>query len=52
MHIALKLLTQRFGLLTEAVQACIRNAQATQLDALIEQVLTAQTLDEALTSLR
>lgn len=50
--IILQQLTLRFGPLTEAVQACIRQAQRAQLDALLAQVLTAQTLDEALAPLR
>jgi hypothetical protein len=52
MDIILKQLALRFGPLTDAVQACIRQAQGPQLDALLEQVLTAQTLDEALAPLR
>jgi hypothetical protein len=50
--IVLQQLTLRFGPLTDAVQACIRHAQRSQLDALLAQVLTAQTLDEALAPLR
>jgi Domain of unknown function (DUF4351) len=50
--IILKQLALRFGPLTDAVQAWIRQAQAAQLDALLEQVVTARTLDEALAPLR
>jgi hypothetical protein len=52
MDIILQQLALRFGPLTDAVQACIRHAQRAQLDALLERVLTAQTLDEALAPLR
>jgi hypothetical protein len=52
MDIILKQLALRFGPLTDAVQARIRHAQGAQLDALLEQVLTAQTLEEALAPLR
>jgi len=47
-EIILKQLALRFGLLTEAIQTRVRSAQDTQLDAVAERVLTAQTLEEAL----
>lgn len=47
----LKLLALRFGPLTEAVQARIGKAREAQLDAVVEAVLTAQTLEEALAPL-
>jgi hypothetical protein len=50
-EIILKLLALRFGLLTEAVQACVHSAQDAQLDAVAERFLTAQTLEEALRAL-
>jgi hypothetical protein len=50
--IILQQLALRFGPLTDAVQARIRHARREQLDALLVQVLTAQTLDEALAPLR
>jgi hypothetical protein len=50
-EIILKQLALRFGLLTEAVQARVRSAQDAQLDAVAERVLTAQTLEEALSPL-
>jgi hypothetical protein len=52
MEIILQQLTLRFGPLTDTVQACIRRAQRAQLDAVLAQILTAQTLDEALAPLR
>ena len=51
MEIVLKLLALRFGPLTEATQARIRSAQDAHLDAVAERVLTAQTLEEALSPL-
>jgi hypothetical protein len=51
-EIVLRLLALRFGPLSEAVQACVHSAQEAQLDAVVERVLTAQTLDEVLGSLR
>ena len=48
MEIVLKLLALRFGPLTGAAQARVRSAQDAQLDAVVEQALTAQTLEEAL----
>ena len=50
-EIVLKLLALRFGSLTEAVQRHVRDAQAAQIDATAERMLTAQTLDEALSPL-
>jgi hypothetical protein len=51
-EIVLKLLALRFGPVSEAVQACVHRAQEAQLDAVVERVLTAQTLEEVLGSLR
>ena len=51
MELVLKLLALRFGPLTEAAQARILSAQDAHLDAVAEQVLTAQTLEEALSPL-
>jgi hypothetical protein len=50
-EIILKQLALRFEPLTEAVQARVRSAQDTQLDAVAERVLTAHTLEEALSPL-
>jgi flagellar biosynthesis/type III secretory pathway protein FliH len=50
-EIVFKLLTSRFGPLSEGVQDRVHSAQDTQIDALAERVLTAQTLEEALSSL-
>ena len=50
-EIVYRLLELRFGPLNEAVRARIRCAQETQIDALAERLLTAQTLGEALASL-
>ena len=50
-EIVLKLLAVRFAPLTEAVQARVRDALDAQLDAVAERILTAQTLEEALTPL-
>ena len=47
-EIVLKLLTLRFGSLTDAVEAHIRGAQDVQIDAVVARALTAQTLAEAL----
>ena len=44
----LKLLTLRFGVLAEEIQTRVRGAQDAQLDAVVERMLTAQTLEEAL----
>ena len=51
MEIILKLLALRFGPLTEAVQARVRGAQDAQLDAVAERMLTAKTLEEAVSQL-
>jgi hypothetical protein len=48
MELILKLLTSRFGPLTEAAQARVRGAQDAQLDAVAERMLTAKTIEEAL----
>jgi hypothetical protein len=50
-ELILKLLALRFGPLTEAAQARIRGAQDAQLDAVAERMLTAKTLEEALSQL-
>ena len=50
-EIILKQLTLRFGPLTEAVQIRVRSGGDVQLDAVIERVLTTQTLEEALSPL-
>jgi hypothetical protein len=50
-EIVLKQLDLRFGPLSEAVQARVRGTQDAQLDAVAERVLTAQTLEEALSPL-
>jgi hypothetical protein len=47
-EIVLKQLALRFGPLTEAVQARLSSAPDAHLDAVAEQILTAQTLEEAL----
>jgi hypothetical protein len=41
----------RFGPLTEAHQTRVRGARDAQLDAMTEQILTAKTLEEALSQL-
>jgi hypothetical protein len=51
MELILKLLASRFGPLTEAAQARVRGAQDAQLDAVAERMLTAKTLDEAVSQL-
>jgi hypothetical protein len=48
MELTLKLLALRFGQLPDATQARVRGAQDAQLDAVVERMLTAQTLQEAL----
>ena len=48
MEMVLKLLALRFGPLTEATQARLRDVQDEQLDAVAERLLTAKTLEEAL----
>ena len=50
-ELILKLLAFRFGTLTVAVQARVRSAQDAQLDAVAERMLTAKTLDEAVSPL-
>jgi hypothetical protein len=47
-EILLKVLVLRFGVLTADLEARIRGAQAEQLDAVIDRMLTAQTPEEAL----
>jgi hypothetical protein len=48
--LVVKLLTRRFGPLTQQVEARIAEASIAQLDEIGERLLTAQTLDEALGS--
>jgi Domain of unknown function (DUF4351) len=50
-EIVFKLLTSRFGPVSEVVQGRVRSAQDAQIDALAQRILTAQTLEEALSSL-
>lgn len=50
-EIVLKLLALRFGSLTDAVEANIRGAEDSQIDAVAARTLTAQTLAEALAPL-
>ena len=50
-ELLLTLLTMRFGPLTDAVQARVRAARDTQLDAMAERVLTGKTLDEVFSKL-
>jgi len=47
-ELTLKLLALRFGQLPDATLAWVRSAQDAQLDAVVERMLTAQTLQEAL----
>jgi len=47
-EVVVKLLTLRFGPLTEAIETLVRSAEGTQLDAVVERILTVQTLEEAL----
>jgi Domain of unknown function (DUF4351) len=47
-ELTLKLLALRFGPLPDATQTRVRSAQDAQLDAVVERMLTAQTLQEAL----
>jgi hypothetical protein len=47
-EIILKVLASRFGPLTEAVQARVRSADGTQIDAMADRMLTAQALEEVL----
>ena len=51
MEIVLKLLVSRFGPLPDRIQTRVRGAQAAQLDAVAERMLTAPTLEQALGSL-
>ena len=51
MELILKLLALRFGPLTDAAKARVRGAQDAQLDAVAERMLTAKTLEEALSQL-
>jgi Domain of unknown function (DUF4351) len=51
LEITLKQLALRFGPLPDAIQTRVRSAQDSQVDALAERLLTAQTLEEALGSL-
>ena len=44
----LEVLEFRFGPLTDATQTSVRGAQDVQLDRVIERMMTAQTLQEAL----
>jgi hypothetical protein len=44
----LKLLAMRYGALSAAIAARVRDASAADLDGIAERVLTARTLDEAL----
>jgi hypothetical protein len=44
-------LTLRFGPVTEEVQSCLRSAPDAQLDAVLERVISAQTLEDALAPL-
>jgi hypothetical protein len=50
-ELILKLLALRFGPLTEATQTRVRGAQDAQLDAVAERMLTAKTLEEAVSQL-
>ena len=47
-QIVLRQLTLRFGPLAEAVQTRVRGAPDAQLDVVVERVISAQTLEEAL----
>jgi len=47
-EVTLKLLALRFGHLPDAIQARIQSAQDAQIDVILERMLTAQTLQEAL----
>jgi hypothetical protein len=48
LELTLELLALRFGPLPDATQTRVRGAQESQLDAVAERMLTAQTLQEAL----
>jgi len=50
-EVVLKLLALRFGPLNEGIQARIQRARDTQVDAVVERVLTARTLEEVLGAL-
>ena len=50
--LTLKLLASRFGPLADDIQTLVRGARAAELDTVAEQLLTAQTLEQALGSLR
>ena len=47
-ELILELLARRFGPLPDSIQTRVRCAQDAQLDAVVERLLTAQTLQEAL----
>jgi len=49
-ELILKLLAKRFGPLPDSIQTRVRGAPDAQLDTIAEQVLTAQTLEQALGS--
>jgi hypothetical protein len=51
MELILKLLALRFGPLPDAIQTRVRSAQDAQLDAVAERMLTAKTLEEAVSQL-
>jgi len=50
-ELILKQLAQRFGAVPDSIQTRVRSARYGQLDTVAEQVLTAQTLEEAVASL-
>lgn len=50
-ELVLKLLSLRFGRLTKPVQSRVRGARDAQIDAVAERMLTARTLEEALSPL-
>ena len=50
-EVVLRLLTLRFGALAEEIQLRIRGAQDAQWDAMVERLLTAQTLEAVLSPL-
>jgi hypothetical protein len=49
-EIVLKQLATRYGALSAAIAARVRDASAADLDGIAERVLTARTLDEALST--
>jgi hypothetical protein len=51
MELILKLLALRFGPLPDVTQTRVRSAQDAQLDAVAERMLTAKTLEEAVSQL-